>query len=428
MNNSLYLDCTTGISGDMTVAALLDLGADQEVLERALNSIRTGGFHTEISRVVKSGIEACDFAVVLSDGHDNHDHDMEYLFGIDGPDEHDHEHHHGHEHHHDHEHHHGHRHLAEINEIIEGCDMTDGAKEIAGRTFRILAEAEAEAHASTPEEVAFHEAGAVDSIVDIIAASVCIDDLAPSRVYVPVLYEGRGTVRCQHGILPVPVPAVVNIVRASGLPLHISDYRGEYVTPTGAAFAAAVATDHVLPDRFRIVKTGIGAGKRAYAVPGMLRAMLIEEETEYERESMIVKLESNIDDSTGEELGYVLEKLLEAGARDVSFYPVYMKKNRPAYQLNVICLPSELPLMESIIFRETTTIGIRRALMERSVLERSIVTLDTSLGKADVKIAGQGEKRRIYPEYSTARMIAEKKNIPLREVMRTIEREASEKL
>ena len=459
MKKSIYLDCTTGISGDMLVAALLDLGADREVLQRALGSIQADGFRTRISRVVKSGIDACDFDVELSEEHENHDHDMEYLFGTDSRESHGHRHHDGHDHddhehrhehghdHDDHEHrhehghdhddheyghehghhHHEHRHLAQIYEIIKGCDMTEGAKETARKTFRILAEAEAEAHATTPEKVAFHEAGAVDSIVDIIAASVCMDDLGPARVYVPVLYEGRGTIRCQHGVLPVPVPAVVNIVRASGLPLHIADYRGEYVTPTGAAFAAAVVTDHVLPDRFQIIRTGIGAGKRAYAVPGMLRAFLIEELTDQE-EDTIVKLESNIDDSTGEEFGYVLEKLMEAGARDVNYHPVFMKKNRPAYQLNVICIPSDVRRLEDIIFAETSTIGIRRIVMERSVLKRSVQTLDTILGEADVKVVEDGKRKRYYPEYRTAAAIAEEKKMPLREVMRIIEMEAGKKL
>lgn len=499
METKLYFDCTTGISGDMITAALLDLGADQEVLERAISSIEAGGFSTRISRVLKSGVDACDFAVLLDKEHENHDHDMEWLFGTeeqkhthphshdhdheaghthshdhdheaehahshhhDHEDGHNHNHHHDHEaghdhgHHHDHEvghdhghhhdhgdghthgHHHAHghthshthehRHLPDILSILASCDMTDGARRIAEKTFRILAEAEAKAHHATPETVGFHEAGAIDSIVDIVAASVCLDNLAPSKVYIPVLYEGRGTIRCQHGILPVPVPAVVNIVEAHGIPLHIADYRGEYVTPTGAAFAAAVATDWTLPEQFRIQKTGVGAGKRSYAVPGMLRVFRIEEKTEQESEGKIVRLETNIDDSTGEVFGYVLEKLLEAGARDVHYFPVFMKKNRPAYQLNVICMPSDAERLKNLIFRETSTIGIRSVEMDRTVLERKIVTLETSIGRADVKIAGIGEEMRCYPEYRTAAEAASQHQIPLREAMLIIEREAMEQL
>lgn len=473
MKRSLYFDCTTGISGDMLVAAMLDLGADREVLRKALDSIPAEGFRIEISRVVKSGVDACDFHVLLDEDHENHDHDMAYLFGTDfasgdeqihghghthdhshdhqhqrqhehvhdhGSDEpgvfgqvhdhgqlHEHDHGHGHGEVHGHAHTHEHRHLAEIYKIIDRCEITEGARSIARKTFHILAEAEAEAHDSTPEEVGFHEAGALDSIVDIIAASVCLDNLAPDEVYIPVLYEGRGTVRCQHGVLPVPVPAVVNIVREHRIPLHIADYRGEYVTPTGAAFAAAAATTQMLPEQFRILKTGSGAGKRAYAVPGLLRAMLIEEIEEETDESRILRLECNIDDATGEEFGYVLERLFEAGARDVHYFPVYMKKNRPAYQLNVLCMPSDAARMEEIIFRETSTIGIRRIAMERSVLPREVRTVETSLGSAEVKVADLGTGKRFYPEYRSAVTIASAKGLPLRDVMRIIEREAAER-
>ena len=434
MGNSIYLDCSTGISGDMLVAALLDLGADRNVMEQALSSIDADGFQIQISRVMKSGIDACDFEVKLDHDHDNHDHDMEYLFGTgrghtgdeyEQPHGHVHSHEDFHEHSHDHVH--EHRHLAEIFDIIDRCEMTEGARVLAKKTFRILAEAEAEAHHSTPEKVGFHEAGAIDSIVDIIAAAVCMDDLSPEKVYVPLLCEGRGTIRCQHGILPVPVPAVVNIVREHQIPLRIEDYRGEYVTPTGAAFAAAVRTDSMLPAGFRILKTGIGAGKRAYVVPGMLRAMSIEPVSqEQDEEKRIVRLESNIDDSTGEEFGYVMEKLLKAGARDVHYYPVFMKKNRPAYQLNVICGLSDVQKMEDIIFSETSTIGVRRVIMDRSILDRELRTVETSLGIAEVKVVDTGSGIRCYPEYRSAAAIAEEKGLPLRDVMRIIEREAEQ--
>ncbi len=437
MKNKLYLDCTTGISGDMLVAALLDVGAGVEPLQKAVDSIEADGFQIRISRVVKSGVDACDFDVVLDEAHENHDHDMAYLFGTDpvrsagegsSSHEHSHDHHQGHnhgQHHsHEHEHTHEHRHLADIYQIIDGCEMTKGAREIAKKTFLILAEAEAEAHHATPETVGFHEAGAIDSIVDIIAASVCLDDLAPEKVFIPVLYEGRGTVRCQHGVLPVPVPAVVNILREHRIPLRIADYRGEYVTPTGAAFAAAVATDFSLPEQFRILKTGVGAGKRAYAVPGLLRAMLIEEQTEEDVETRIIRMESNIDDSTGEELGYVMERLFEAGARDVHYFPVFMKKNRPAYQLNVLCMPSDVARMEEIIFRETSSIGIRKIAMDRSVLSREILSFESSLGTAQVKVVEVDGYKRYYPEYRSAVVIASANDLPLREVMRAIEQEA----
>lgn len=224
MDEILYLECLSGISGDMTVAALLDLGADEEVLRRALSSLPLSGFSVEIKRVVKSGLDVCDFNVVLDEAHENHDHDMEYLYGNG---EHVHEvHSHG-EHHGHHHHHHEHRGLKEILHIIDHAEISDRAKETACRIFRILAEAESAAHGVPMEEVHFHEVGAVDSIVDIVAVAVCLDNLNITRAVVPVLCEGSGFVRCQHGIIPVPVPAVANIAGANGLKLKLTEIQGD---------------------------------------------------------------------------------------------------------------------------------------------------------------------------------------------------------
>lgn len=273
MGNTLYLECYSGISGDMTVAALLDLGAREDVLQDVLSSLPLMGFETKISRVKKSGIDACDFCVMLE--QENHDHDMDYLYGHRHEDGHHHEsgHHHGDGHHHAHEH----RGMKEIKDIIHGGTMTENARTIALRIFDILAQAEAKAHDVPYEEVHFHEVGAVDSIVDIISVAVCLDNLGITEVIVPSLYEGKGTVRCQHGILPVPVPAVANILQMHGIMVQIQDMEGEYITPTGAAIVAAVRTKDTLPKHFVIQKIGIGAGKRVYDGPGILRAMLIEE-------------------------------------------------------------------------------------------------------------------------------------------------------
>lgn len=303
MEQTLYLECYSGISGDMTVAALLDLGADEAVLRHVLDSLPVQGFRIEINRVMKSGIDACDFNVIL-EGNDNHDHDMEYLYGHLHHGEHayqageaahshgeqsvhSHTHEHSHEavqshtdshtHEHQHTHSHAHRGMREIREIIEKGNMTEGARSLALKIFSILAEAESKAHQVPVEEVHFHEVGAVDSIVDIVAVAVCLDNLNIKNVIVPELWEGKGTVRCQHGILPVPVPAVMNIMQAYGLPVQITDITGELVTPTGAAIVAAIRTSESLPLKFIIKKTGLGAGKREYECPGILRATLIEE-------------------------------------------------------------------------------------------------------------------------------------------------------
>lgn len=481
MGKTLYLETSSGISGDMFVAAMIDLGADPEALERALNSIPADGFMVEISSVKKSGIACCDFNVILDAAHENHDHDMAYLYGpapvsSAAPQEESHhchgcedeevhhchchedeeahhchchedeeahhchcheeeEAHHCHchedeeaphcngrggeepHHHHEHHHHHG-RHLAEILDIIDATDMTDSAKALAGKMFHIVAEAESLAHHMPLEEVHFHEVGAIDSIVDIIAAAVTFDSLGITDVIIPCLTEGRGTVRCQHGVLPVPVPATMNIIEAYDMPLTIMEAKGEYVTPTGAAIAAAICTTHQLPKAFRIVATGLGAGKRAYTErTNILRAYLIEGNAMEEGKDEIVKLETDIDDSTGEALGYTIDRLMQAGALDVHYSPVYMKKNRPAWELTVICKKSRMEELEDIIFKETTTIGIREfPSVMRSILRRNQKQVETPFGIAEVKEVALPGERRFYPEYESVKAIAEKNHLPFAEV------------
>ncbi len=534
MGKTLYLETSSGISGDMFVAAMIDLGADPEALERALNSIPADGFMVEISSVKKSGIACCDFNVILDAAHENHDHDMAYLYGpapvsSAAPQEEAHhchchedeeahhchchedeeahhchchedeeahhchchedeeahhchchedeeahhchchedeeahhchchedeeahhchchedeeahhchchedeeahhchchedeEAHHCHCHeeepHHHHEHHHHGRHLAEILDIIDATDMTDSAKALAGKMFHIVAEAESLAHHMPLEEVHFHEVGAIDSIVDIIAAAVTFDSLGITDVIIPCLTEGRGTVRCQHGVLPVPVPATMNIIEAYDMPLTIMEAKGEYVTPTGAAIAAAICTTHQLPKAFRIVRTGLGAGKRAYTErTNILRAYLIEGNAMEEGKDEIVKLETDIDDSTGEALGYTIDRLMQAGALDVHYSPVYMKKNRPAWELTVICKKSRMEELEDIIFKETTTIGIREfPSVMRSILHRNQKQVETPFGIAEVKEVALPGERRFYPEYESVKAIAEKNHLPFAEV------------
>ena len=452
MGKTLYLECSAGISGDMTAAALLDLGADRAVLDRVLKSIPADGFSVEISRVKKAGIDCCDFNVKLDARHENHDHDMEYLHGksrgymnvhshghshlAEGEHSYGHSHsdegEHGHEHaggqihEHDHMkekgHHHEHRGLREVMEIIDVCDMSESAKELAVKIFRILARAEAKAHAVPLEEVHFHEVGAIDSIVDIVTAAVCADNLGITDVIIPKLVEGCGTVRCQHGILPVPVPATANIVAEHGLNLQITDVQGEFVTPTGAAIAAALQTSDKLPKQFAIRKIGIGAGKRTYERPSILRAMLIEarEENADDTPDTIWKLESNIDDCTGEALGYVMEQLFAAGARDVHYMPVYMKKNRPAYKLTVLCGDSDVEKMEDIIFAETTSIGIRKRKEERVCLKREFEDVETKYGTVKAKTVFVNDKKRYYPEFDSARTAAEKNGVLLSEIYNEI--------
>lgn len=426
MSQTLYLECYSGISGDMTVAALLDLGADQQLLEKALKSLPISGFETIISRVKKAGLDVCDFQVILE--HDNHDHDMTYLHG----DHHDHQgekhsHHHPTEpgHHHSHQekksHAHDHRDLPEIIEIINQAQITNHAKALAIRIFSIIADAEAKAHGVDREQVHFHEVGAVDSIVDIVAVAVCLDNLDIREVIVPEVFEGRGFVRCQHGTIPIPVPAVTHIAASYQLNLHITSTEGELITPTGAAIVAAIKTSDQLPKQFTIEKTGIGAGKRTYDRPSLLRAMLITDKTK--KQDGIYKLETNIDDCGGEILGFVMERLFEAGARDVHYIPAYMKKNRPAYLLNVICTKADIETLEQIIFEETTTIGIRRIQMESTGLKRTVKRIKTSLGEAQVKVCELASGKRIYPEYASVVELCEKHRMAYQDAYHIIKKE-----
>ena len=427
----LYWECSSGISGDMAVASLLDAGADEKVLLEVLKTIPAHGFDIKISRVSKSGLDCCDFNVELDKDHENHDHDMEYLFGHDHI--HSHEHMEEHVYNEDHTHlqedthHHEHRNLADVIAIIDKTHMTENARALAVKIFTILAQAEAKAHGTDINHVHFHEVGAIDSIADIIAVSVCLDNLAVDEVCIPSMNEGCGTVRCQHGILPVPVPAVANIIAEYGIAVNQMD-----ITPTGAAVAAAVRTTDRLPDKYIIKKIGIGAGKRTYERPSILRAMIIETDAESEcgkadtgceEADYIYKLESNIDDCTGEILGYVMDRLYNAGAREVNYMPVFMKKNRPGWLITVICKEENIKTLENIIFAETTTIGIRRQKMERTILKREISEIATPLGNAVDKVCDSGDSKVFYPEYESAAAIAQKNNVPLKEVYDIIKRE-----
>ena len=453
MSKILYLECNTGISGDMTVAALLDLGASEARMREALGAIPDESFSIQVQRVKKAGLDCCDFNVVLDAEHENHDHDMEYLYGHEHAHDHDHEYHHDHDHehehhhdhdhdhnhehehhhehhHHDHDHHHAHRGPREVQAILDQLPMTDGAREIAERTFAILTAAEAKAHGVPEEEVHFHEVGAIDSIVDVVAAAVLIDDLGADQIIVGPITEGTGQVRCQHGIIPVPVPAVANIAAATGLPLRLTDRRGELVTPTGAALAAAVMTASKLPETVTIKGIGLGAGKRAYDPPSVVRALLLEDArvdgqaardgsvgpAAFCQAETVWKLEADIDDSTGEQLGFTLERLLEAGARDAHFLPVFMKKNRPAWELTVITDDAHREAMERILFRETTTIGIRRQQVERTIMARHEESVETEFGPVRVKVCSYGDIEKRYPEYESVRAAALRSGTPFTDV------------
>lgn len=451
----LYLDCASGISGDMTVGALLDLGASREKLVQALDSLGVSGYHLHFGRTKKCGIDAYDFDVHLEEeehhhdhehghehehSHDEHDHESHHAHSHEemcehshgdelhshehSHDENDHDHHHdhehahdsahshAHEHTHDHMHPHVHRNIHDIFEIIDRLNTSDRVKNLARRMFEIVAEAESKAHGIPVSEVHFHEVGAIDSIVDVISAAFCLEDLGIHRVVVSPLSEGHGFARCQHGLMPVPVPATANIAAAQGLELTLRDVEGEMVTPTGAAIAAAFRTESALPKKYQIEKIGIGAGNKDFAHANILRAMLLTDKTvEVETgkdghdESSMWVMEANLDDCTGEALGYAMEVLLEAGARDVWYTPAYMKKNRPAYVLHVLTTAEKREELEQLIFSCTTTIGVRRYPVERTILPREVKEIQTRYGAAKVKICKRGGVDTCYPEYESVRTI-----------------------
>jgi len=413
MSRCLYIEGASGIAGDMTVAALLELGGNREKLLKALSTLPMHDeFECQIGQGKSYGIAGGVFKVFCHGGdhelkHYHHEHDDDL--------HHDHHHHDDHycEHHH-HDHHHEHRNLAEIKHIISHAELTDRARSLAGKIFQIVAEAEAQAHGCSVEEVHFHEVGAVDSIVVIVAAAVLIDDLDITSCVVENLTEGRGFVKCQHGELPIPVPAVLNMAIQHDIPFRQIDVQGEMITPTGMAIAAALRTQDKLPEKYLVKKVGIGVGKRDFGRANVLRLMLIEA-VENSQDQVWV-MESNIDDTSGELLGCTMEKLLANGAWDVHFTPCFMKKNRPAYLLRVIAPAAALPTLERIIFAESSTIGIRRYPVERSCMSREAVSVKTIYGTVRAKKCCWQDIVRIYPEYESVKALAAEQNVPVKTV------------
>lgn len=421
----------------MTVGALLDLGASRERLTAELEKLGIGGYHLHFGRTQKCGIDAYDFDVHLEEHEHDHEHhhgDHEHTHdhhhgdhehGHDhhhGDHEHGHDHHHGdHEHTHDHHHSHVHRNIHDINHIIDRLEDEE-TRRLAKEMFRLVAEAESKAHGLPVDQVHFHEVGAVDSIVDIVSTAVCIRDLGIRRVAVSPLSEGRGYVKCQHGIMPVPVPATAGIAAACGLTLRLTDNEGEMVTPTGAAIAGCLRTEKELPERCTIEKIGVGAGTKDFKNANILRAMILVPEDEEgkkaeteenrkgfsekpEEDSMYV-IETNMDDCSGEALGFLMECLLEEGAADVWYTPAVMKKSRPAYILHTLCRQEQIEDMEGLIFAHTTTIGIRRYPVERTILNRRVETMDLPVGRIAVKVCSLGKTERFYPEYESIARIS----------------------
>lgn len=430
----LYYDCFSGISGDMNLGALLDLGVSRETLISGLQKLNTGGWRLEITRDQRHGITGTKVTVVTGDnqdqghssGHDrNHSHEDEYS--------HEHDHHHGHDYGHtsslnpDEGHHHENRNLADIEKIITGSGLAPEVKELAMKIFRKIAEAEAAVHDKPIDEIHFHEVGAIDSIVDIVGAAICLNEIGADRIYVSEIELGSGMVKCQHGLLPVPAPATARIIR--GFPVHTGGVGFEATTPTGAAIIASVAEPLPPSVNFVILKSGYGIGhKNNPARPNLLRVYLAETESEPEKGHEAKLVECNVDDMNPEMTEYISGRLFAAGAGDVWFTPVIMKKGRPAFTLSVICEAEQLDAVREIIFTESTTIGLRVSSFTKETLHREFEELDTRFGKVTIKKSYyNGRLVSVKPEAARCAAIAAATGLPMKEVMQEINSQIREK-
>ncbi len=381
----IYFDCYAGISGDMTVGALLDLGVPLEYLDTELAKLGLpyGSYKLATSRTERRHIPALKFDVEVHD-------------------------------------HHSHRHYAGIDTMIAESGLADGTKDRARRIFRRLAEAEALVHGVAIEQVHFHEVGAVDSIVDIVGIAICLDYLGAEAIYASALPLGGGFVETAHGRLPVPAPATAELLK--GLAVHGDCGNGERVTPTGAAIIAALAAGCAMRPTMKVDRIGSGAGDKDFSdCPNILRAFLGTAEKSTSASDEIIVVESNIDDSTAEVLGYAMGRLFEQGALDVYFTPIQMKKNRPATMLSFFCYPDQLDSLCALVLNETSAIGLRHYPASRFKLERRVEERVTQFGTMRFKIiSGVSGILRSTPEYDDCQRVAREQGIPLQRVMQEL--------
>ena len=404
---TLYFDCSSGISGNMVLGALAEIIGDEQYLIKELKKLNTDGYKIEISKKVKNGITGTYINVI-----------------VDGKDEYGHEHHiHEHEEHHngsEQHNHHEHRNLADVNKIIEESSFNEKVKDLAKRIFLRVAKAESKVHNKSLEEVHFHEVGAIDSIVDIVGTAILIDKINPDKIISSIVNDGYGFIECAHGTMSVPVPATSEIFANSNVKFRQIDVDTELVTPTGAAIIAELAEEFVNLPAMTTEKIGWGAGSKDLKIPNVLKVYYGDMQESNEN---FVVMETNVDDCSGEILGYTSEKLFKNGALDVFYTPIFMKKNRPAYKLTVACRKEDKFKLQNIIFRETTTIGIRYRFESRTELGREFEEIDTKYGKLKVKKVTNNGETYIYPEYESMKELAEKNNIPLKELYKLNELE-----
>lgn len=400
---TLYFDCSSGISGNMTLAALAEIIGDENYLIEELKKLHIDGYEINISKKVKNGITGTHVDVILTHQHE-HSHVQK---------EQDHHHNHEQEHHHHHHHHHEHRNLHDVCEIIDNSDIDEESKDLAKRIFMRVAKAESKVHNKPLDEVHFHEVGAIDSIVDIVGTAILINKIHPDKIISSVVNDGHGFIECAHGTMAVPVPATTEIFANSNVKFRQIDIDTELVTPTGAAIIAELSSEFTTLPTMKIKKVGWGSGAKDLKIPNVLKVYYGEMQEENQK---IVVMETNIDDCSGEILGYTEEMLFQNGALDVFYTPIFMKKNRPAYRLTVVCKETDILKLQNIIFKETTTIGIRYRYEYRTELERKVITIDTKYGKLQAKKVVNNGETYIYPEYESIKELAEKNNIPLKEV------------
>ena len=388
----LYFDCSSGISGNMTLGALTEIIGDENYLINELKKLNVDGYKIEISKKVKNGITGTYVDVILEDIHAHH-----------------------HEHEHEHHYHHEHRNLNDVNKIIDGSSLDENVKDLAKKIFIRVAKAESKVHNKSLEEIHFHEVGAIDSIIDIVGTAILINKINPDRVISSIVNDGYGFIECAHGKMAVPVPATSEIFASAGVKFRQIDIDTELVTPTGAAIIAELSDEFKVMPVMNVEKIGWGAGYKNIEIPNVLKVYLGELE---EKDDGIYVMETNIDDCSGEILGYTSKLLFNEGALDVFFTPIFMKKNRPAYRLTVACKREDMEKLQNIIFRETTTIGIRYRFEERKVLERKNLEIDTKYGKLKVKKVVNNKEEYIYPEFESMKELAKRNNVPLKEVYR----------
>ncbi|NMM64919.1 nickel pincer cofactor biosynthesis protein LarC [Clostridium sp. P21] len=418
----LYYDCFCGISGDMNLSALIDLGVPKEYLIQELSKLNLDSeYEIKVEGSAKLGITGTRADVILKNStriseqvlHTEHNHEHSHHHS--GENNHNHEHSHE-EHVYNDEHHH--RNLKDIEKIINSSDLNDKVKKLSLDMFMKVAEAEAKVHGKDIYEVHFHEVGAIDSIVDIVGAAICLDYLKVDKIIASPVQVGGGFVKCAHGLMPVPAPATVEILK--NVPINVGIVQFETTTPTGAAILAANACEFTTNIDFSIKKIAYGIGHRDLEIPNVLRVYLGEKESTEEIEEQYI-LETNIDDMNPELYGYVEEKLFEAGALDVFKTPIFMKKGRPGTKLSVLVSEKNEKDVLDVVFEETTSIGVRKFKVEKIMLNREFSKVKTEYGDITIKKAYyKGKLVKYKAEYEECKAIAKEKNISINKVYKAV--------